>query len=171
MKVLDGEIDVGKSIERDDAVLACGKRCVRTFFCHYQCVLVVLLRCIENSHAAVVGADVVQRLHPFKRVAHVFGKLQSFAVFLQSLVETAFVAQLLAPLAQYDYLPEQILLLAHCLMNTVKPVHTVQRLHDAVYLMSLFSRERDFVLSTARCKHKNHRCQCTQIKSPCFSHP
>lgn len=70
-------------------------------------------------------------------------------VLLQRFVETAFVAQSLAPLAQSDNLSERIMFLVHCLIYTVKGRIAVCRLYDTVGFVALLRRESCRILSSA----------------------
>ena len=70
----------------------------------------VFLRHVEHAHPPVVGADVVQRLHPLKRIADGFRLLLSLAVYVQGFLEAALVAQCLAPFPQGDDAAEPVAL-------------------------------------------------------------
>ena len=70
----------------------------------------VLLCHIEHAHAAIVGADIVQRLHPFQRVAYGLGLPQSLAVSVQGFLEAALIAQRAAPFSQSHNAPEPVAL-------------------------------------------------------------
>ncbi|WP_232210564.1 hypothetical protein [Alloprevotella rava] len=70
----------------------------------------IFLRHIEHAHPPVVGADVVQCLHPLKRIADGFRLLLPLAVYVQGFLEAALVAQCLAPFPQGDDAAEPVIL-------------------------------------------------------------
>ena len=45
-------------------------------------LVMVLLRHVEHAHTAVVGADVIEHLHPLEGIAQRFGQLQRLAVLV-----------------------------------------------------------------------------------------
>ena len=96
--VAECHVDVAQSVERHHAVLSCGRRGVGALLAEFQGAVVIFLSDIQHPHPPVVGADVVQGLHPFQRVAESFCLPQPLAVGAKRLLEAALVAQ---PPAQF----------------------------------------------------------------------
>ncbi len=101
LQVACRQIHVAQPVERCQPVFLGRKRGVGTLPAHRPCLIVVLLRRIEYAHAAVHGADVVQCLHPFQRVAQLLGQFQLFVVHVQRVLKLVFVSQRLSLLPQH----------------------------------------------------------------------
>ena len=76
----------------------------------------IVLCHVEHPHASVVGADIVQSLHHFERIANGFGLCQSLAVCFQSLVKSAFVAQMFAYFSVCDDAAQHIAFAFHAFL-------------------------------------------------------
>ena len=85
----------------------------------------VVLRHVEHAQSAVVGAQVVERLHHLQRVVQVFGERQLFAMVAQRLVKEALVAHLPAYLSAHDDAPQHIAFLLHTLLQHTESVDIV----------------------------------------------
>ena len=77
----------------------------------------IFLRHVEHAHPPVVGADVVQRLHPLERIADGFCLLLPLAVHAQGFLEAALVAQCLAPFPQGNDAAEPVALAFHSFLQ------------------------------------------------------
>ena len=130
--VAQRHVDVAQSVERHHAILPCHGDRVGAFLAQLPRTVVVFLRHVEHSHAAVVGANVVQRLYPFQRVADGFSLPQSLAVGAQRLLEAALVAQDLAPFPQGDDAAEPVALALQPLLQQGERVGSTGGAHDAV---------------------------------------
>ena len=131
-EVAQRHVDVAQSVERHHPVLPGRERSVVAFLTQLPRAVVIVLRHVEHPHAAVVGADVVQGLHPFYGVADGFGLPQSLAVGAQRLLEAALVAQLFAQFPQGDDAAEPVALAFQSLLQQGEGVGSTGGAHDAV---------------------------------------
>ena len=73
----------------------------------------VFLRYVEQSHPPVVGADIVEGLHPFAGVIDQLRKRESLVVEEQRLVKVSLVAKSLSLIAQRYQTVDEIVVLHH----------------------------------------------------------
>ena len=151
-------IDVAQSVERHHTVFPCGEGSVGAIFAQFPRTVMVLLCHIEHAHASIVGADIVQRLHPFQRVAYRLGLPQSLAVSVQGLLEAALVAQRAAPFSQSHNAPESVAFPFQSLLQPGERVDAVGGTHDAVGCTPV-GRGENRTLLAARDKQETDQCK------------
>ena len=123
--VAHGEVDVAQSVERHHATLLRHVRGVAARLADGPRAVMVVLRHVEHAQSAVVGAQVVERLHHLQRVVQVFGERQLFAMVVQRLVKEALVAHLPAYLSAHDDASQHIAFLLHTLLQHTESVDSV----------------------------------------------
>ena len=120
----------------------------------------IVLCHVEHSHASVVGADIVQCLHHFKRIAYGFGLCQSLVVCFQSLVKSAFVAQMFAYFSVCDDAAQHIALAFHAFLQHGECVDIVRRGHEAVESLTFGMRIGSRFLSARNQQQYDQAPQC-----------
>ena len=90
---------------------------------------------IEHSHAAIVGADVVERLHPLDGVAQTLGFVQALAMYAQGFVKSALVAQGFSPFAQGYDAPQSVALGLKAALQPGERVYARGDTYQAVHLL------------------------------------
>ena len=144
--IAQSHIDVAQSIERNHAVFPGRKRGIAAFFAEHTRLGVVFLRHIEHAHAPVIGPDVVQSLHPFRRVAGRFGQPEPLAVEADCLFEAAFVAQFLAQFSEGDDVAELVSRAFLLFLQPCERLDAMRGTHDTVGDMPFFGRETGSLL-------------------------
>ena len=165
--VAQRKVGVPQSVERHHAVLPGGERRVGTLLAQLPCTVMVFLRHVQHAHAPVVGADVVQCLYQFQRVACSLSQLLPGAVHAQGFLEAALVAQSLAPLSQGNDAAEPLARPFQLLLQQRKRVYAVHRAHYAVRLPAFFGGESRWFLPTRtneeEYRDQRYRCTAQQV--------